>query len=94
MKTLQQAVKQLYQTREYTKASIQTLVLGAVGEMGELAEAILLSQCPDFKPSLRKQALQVDRQDIAREVGDCITYLLGLCNALDIEPYFGWQDEH
>jgi len=94
MKTLQQAVKYLYQERGYTKASVQTLVLGAVGEMGELAEAVLLSQCHDFKPSPRKQALQIGRQDIAREVGDCITYLLALCNALGIEPYFGWQDEH
>jgi len=89
---LQKQIAELYKKRGYS-AKPQTLVLGATEELGELAQAVLLTMCEDFKPSKRKQrewptAFSLDRP--AYEVGDIITYLLALCNSLDIEPRFKW----
>jgi len=89
---LQQKVAEFYSQRGYD-ASPQTLVLGALEELGELAMAILLTVTDDFKPSPRKLSSEwADARDPAREIGDCITYLLALCNKLDIVPYFKWLD--
>jgi NTP pyrophosphatase (non-canonical NTP hydrolase) len=87
---LQKQIGILHQERGYT-AGPQTLTLGAMEEMGELAQAILLTECADFKPSQKKLG-RTDLVDVAHEIGDIITYLLGLCNALGIEPYFQWKE--
>ena len=87
---LQTKVANLYKQRGYI-ASPQTLLLGAMEELGELAMAILLTETEDFKPSAKKLSPEwADARDPAREVGDCITYLLALCNRLGIVPYFKW----
>jgi len=91
MKQLQRDILRLYRDRGYSE-SPQTLVLGAMTELGELAQAILLTECGDFKPSSKKLG-RSDLRDVAHEVGDVITYLLGLCNELGIEPRFGWAGE-
>lgn len=89
---LQLQVKCLCLQHGYT-ASAQTLALGAMEELGELAMALLLTECDDFKPSAKKMSPEwADARDPAREVGDTITYLLALCNSLDIEPKFKWMD--
>lgn len=90
---LQEEIASLYRQRGYD-ALPQTLVLGAVEELGELAMAVLLTECPDFKPSSKKLSLKwSDARDPAREVGDTITYLLAFCNALGIVPHFKWRKE-
>ena len=87
MDELQQAVARHYRNCGYDKASVQTLVLGLAEEVGELAQAVLLTQCTDYTPSAHKVELIKD-MDISHEVGDCITYLMGICNVLDIQPFF------
>ena len=88
---LQSHVESLYAERGYDEAGVQTLLLGAMEKLGELAQAILLTECKDFNPSAKKISPSwADARDPAREVGDCITYLLALCNRLGIEPYFKW----
>ena len=74
--------------------SVSTLMIGLMEEVGELAQAILLTgHCPDYLVSDRKKG---DGWDHAKhpdwEIGDVITYLLALCNALGIEPYFWWKE--
>ena len=87
---IQKRISDLYREREYI-AGPQTLVLGAMEELGELAMAILLTQSPDFKPSTRKMTPEwADARDPAREIGDCITYLLALANKLGVKPKFKW----
>jgi len=99
IRELQSQVKHLYAERGYD-AKVQTLLLGAMEEMGELAQAILLTECEDFKPSAKKMPLiwadarDPGRRIVAHEVGDCITYLLALCNRLGIEPYFKWLHDN
>ena len=93
MKELQVEIAHWYTEQGYDKASPQTLTLGALEELGELSEAILTLLSDDFRPSPRKQAKDICLHNIAREVGDCITYLLALCNQLDTEPFFGWRKE-
>lgn len=88
---LQKEVKDLYRLQHY-HAGPRTLCLGAMEELGELAQAILLSaETKDFVPSKRKRMV-VDQMPellkVAEEVGDIITYLLALCNTLHIRPYF------
>ncbi len=87
---LQYQVFKLYNERGY-HASPQTLVLGTMEELGELAEAILLTECNDFVPSPKKL---FNTYDLAHEIGDIIIYLLALCNVLEIKPTFEWMDEH
>jgi len=90
LRELQCSVQQLYAERGYD-AGVQTLLLGAMEELGELAQAILITECEDFQPMPRKPSL--DHSNTAHEVGDCITYLLALCNRLGIEPYFEWREK-
>lgn len=94
IEALQKAVDELYKTRGYS-ASPQTLCLGAMEELGELAMALLLTCTEDFKPSPKKLSPEwADARDPAHEVGDCITYLLALCNQLGVSPKFEWlKDE-
>lgn len=92
MLALQTKVADLYQQRSYT-AGPQTLLLGAMEELGELAEAILLTQASDFKPFGKKLSpAYIGECNPALEIGDCITYLLALCNSLGISPYFKWLE--
>lgn len=88
---LQRRVGQMYERRGYN-ASPQTLCLGAMEELGELAMALLLTECDDFIPSAKKLTPEwADTRNPAREIGDCITYLLALCNRLGIRPQFKWS---
>ena len=90
---LQRECAAMYDKRGYI-AGPRTLLLGAMEELGELAMAVLLTECDDFIPSPRKLSPEwADARDPAREVGDTITYLLHLCNVLGIEPHFKWRQE-
>lgn len=86
---LRERVEDWYTEKGYN-ASPQTLMLGLMEEVGELSQAILLTQCEDFKPSrhkLRGEIGDIEKhKDLAAEVGDVLTYLIALCNALDIDP--------
>jgi len=85
---LQDHIQQVYDGRGYD-ASPQTLVLGLMEEVGELAQTILLTECDDFQASRQKQQRELERdKDVASEVGDVITYALALCNRLSITPRF------
>jgi len=91
LEKLQSDIQKLYEDRGYA-AGPQTLCLGAMEELGELAMALLLTVTPDFKPSPRKLTPEWTlARDPARHVGDCITYLLALCNKLNIVPTFKWR---
>ena len=88
---LQTTIEDMYQQRGFTGASPTTLALGICEEAGEVAQAILITATSDFKPSAKKLSLEwVDYRNVASEIGDCITYLLALCNKLGIEPEFKW----
>jgi len=90
---LQTSVAILYAARGY-HAGATTLALGAAEEVGEVAQAVLITATPDFIPSKKKLSPEwSDCRDVASEVGDCITYLLALCNVLGIEPKFKWMKE-
>ena len=90
---LQDKCAAMFKERGYV-AGPQTLLMGAMEELGELAMALLLTECDDFIPSPRKLSPEwADARDPAREVGDTITYLLHLCNALEIEPTFKWLED-
>ena len=87
---LQAKCAKMYAERGYI-AGPQTLLMGAMEELGELSMALLLTCTDDFIPSARKLGPEwADARDPAREVGDIITYLLHLCNVLGIEPTFKW----
>ena len=66
--------------------SATTLMLGVVEEVGELAKALLVYHCDDYV--LREGCDAEDYDGVAHEVGDIIVYLMGLCNALDIQPEY------
>jgi len=86
---LQEFIAKWYESKGY-KAGPTTLALGAVEEIGELSEAILLTQCADFQCSNHKRKLietDLVRINVAAEVGDVLIYLLALCNSLGIRPY-------
>ena len=68
-------------------ASPRTLMLGAMEEMGELAQAINMLYSPDFIASPGKHL-----PNVAHEVGDVITYLLHLSIVLGVKPVFGHLD--
>lgn len=88
--TLQDKVYEVYKQRGYSE-TVSTLCLGVAEEVGELAEAVLMSQCLDYVPSKKKLTKyeNVDfRHHIACEIGDIIVYLLAICCALNIEPKF------
>lgn len=92
IKDLQDQVKIMYSKRGFDGAAASTLALGVCEEAGEVAAAILITECGDFKPSSKKLSPEwADVRDVASEVGDCITYLLALCNKLEIEPKFKWM---
>jgi len=86
---LQEFVAKWYASKGYNAGAV-TLMLGVMEEVGELAEAILLTQVPDFQCSPHKQ-LGIDsgerRINVSGEVGDVIIYLMALCNSLGIRPY-------
>lgn len=85
---LQQCINKLCKERGFNNQSPQTLVLGAMEELGELAKAILLTECDDYRPSLKKlSSIQSKDHSPAQEIGDTITYLLCLCNCLEIFPF-------
>ena len=89
---LQGEISLLYQERDYV-AGPTTLLLGAMEELGELAMALLLTECDDFKPPNKKLSPEwASARDPAREIGDTITYLLALANSLNIAPYFKWKE--
>lgn len=86
--SIQAACAKLWATKSYT-ALPPTLALGIAEEAGEIAQAVLLTQCPDFKPSPRKLTPEAaDLRDVAGEIGDLFVYALHLCNQLGIEPRF------
>ena len=86
---LRQHVAEWYEEKGFD-SSVQTLALGLMEEVGELAQAILLTECDDFKPSRHKQdglLGDIERhKDVALEVGDILIYLAAICNVLDIHP--------
>jgi NTP pyrophosphatase (non-canonical NTP hydrolase) len=88
-KNLQEEVQRFYQRKGYNSSS-QTLMLGLMEEVGELAQAILLTECDDFKPSRHKMAGDLGdiqkHKDVAAEVADVFIYALALCNRLGIKP--------
>lgn len=87
---LQAKVHRIYRQRGYAE-TVSTLCLGVTEEVGELAEAVLVSSCPDYVPSTKKIAKWKDlniEEHIACEIGDIIIYLLAICCALGIEPKF------
>ncbi len=94
LKQLQESVREMYTKRGFDKASATTLALGAAEEIGEVAQAVLITVTPDFTPSAKKLSPEwEDCRDVASEVGDTITYLLALCNKMGIQPKFKWIKE-
>lgn len=88
LRQLMDACEGLWERKGYT-ALPPTLALGIAEEAGEIAQAVLITQCPDYKPSPRKLTPEfADARDVAGEVGDLIVYALHLCNRLGIEPRF------
>ena len=86
---LQEFIAKWYATRGYD-AGPSTLMLGLMEEVGELAEAILLTQCPDFHCSRHKaESIKsgARRINVSAEIGDVLLYLMALCNRLGIRPY-------
>ena len=89
---LQVRIEKMYADRGFEKASPQTLALGICEEAGEVAQAILLTETLDFKPSEKKLTEEwKDTRNVASEIGDLITYAIALCNKLGIEPEFKWM---
>jgi len=72
-----------YKRNNYTAATPQTLTLGIMEEVGELAQEILLQHSPDYTPRQEKT-----ESSIPYEIGDIIVYCLALCLKLDIMPTF------
>lgn len=91
IKKLQDKVAEVYYARGYTKASVQTLLVGVMEEVGELAQTVLVHHTMDYTLSPRKAAL-VPNDNVAHEVGDIIVYLLAICNKLYITPEFDLGD--
>lgn len=90
LEALQDKVFEIYRQRGYSE-TVSTLCLGVTEEVGELAEAVLMSQCIDFVASPKKLAKYKNvnfRHHIACEIGDIIIYLLAICCALNVEPKF------
>jgi NTP pyrophosphatase (non-canonical NTP hydrolase) len=65
--------------------------MGVVEEVGELSEALLITQIDDYIVSPHKlgqffQSEAEEKLHIAEEVGDVMTYLFHICNLIGIEP--------
>jgi len=89
---LYEAVIQLWKQEGWC-AGPQTLVLGSLEKLGELAAEILVTECFDFTPSHHKPNVQECRDNIPYEIGDILTYLMELCYVLGIRPKFKWLGE-
>jgi NTP pyrophosphatase (non-canonical NTP hydrolase) len=88
---LQSLVAALHVERGYT-SSPQTLLIGALEELGEVAQIILATLTSDYTASDRKLSPEwVNDHDLASEIGDVLTYLYGLCYVLDLHPKFTWM---
>jgi len=85
IKELQDKVAEVYYAMGYTQASVQTLMLGVVEEVGELAQTVLVHHTMDYIVSPHKATLVPD-DCVAHEIGDIIIYLLAICNKLHITP--------
>lgn len=86
LEELQESVIRLYKEQGYS-TNVSTLMLGAMEELGELAQAVLLTECDDYVPSKSKE-----ETELAREIGDIITYLLAICNSMGTSPRFSWLE--
>lgn len=58
------------------KDQITNMIIGVMGESGEVADII--------KKSLY-QGHKLDRESIAEEIGDIMFYIVNLCNVLDLD---------
>lgn len=58
------------------KDQLTNMVIGIMGESGEVADII--------KKSLY-QGHKLDRENIAEEIGDIMFYIVNLCNVLDLD---------
>ena len=89
---LQKAVDDFYKKKGFI-CGVTTLALGLSEEVGELAEAILVLYTPDYISIGKKSTIEFRKElDIASEIGDCMTYLLSICNKLGISPKFNWHE--
>ena len=80
---LQRAASAYYLYKGFT-AGPATLALGAMEELGEIAQALLLTTQSDYKLNQNSHKLDAldEMTDTPMEIGDCLTYLLHLANAL------------
>jgi len=58
------------------KEQLANMIIGIMGESGEVADII--------KKSLY-QGHELDRENIAEEIGDIMFYIVNLCNVLDLD---------
>lgn len=73
MTTYQQ---QAYTTATESSRNIYYMTMGLTGEAGEIANKV---------KKIMRDAREIDREDLAKEIGDVLWYVAGLCTVLDLD---------
>lgn len=83
---------EMYYSEKGFVAGVPTLALGAMEELGEVAQAVLLSEhVTDFRMSEHKKDVVDKINRIGDESGDLLLYVLSLCNKAKVVPRMKWQ---
>ena len=76
LREYQEQSKRTLNTELDKKDQLTNMVIGIMGESGEVADIV--------KKSLY-QGHKLDRENIAEEIGDIMFYIVNLCNVLDLD---------
>lgn len=67
---------QAYTTATESSRNIYYMTMGLTGEAGEIANKV---------KKVMRDAREIDREDLAKEIGDVLWYVAGLCTVLDLD---------
>lgn len=73
---MKQYQQQAYTTATETSRNIYYMTMGLAGEAGEIANKV---------KKVMRDARAIDREDLAKEIGDVLWYVAGLCTVLDLD---------
>lgn len=73
---MKQYQQQAYTTATATSQNIYYMTMGMTGEAGEIANKV---------KKIMRDARAIDREDLAKEIGDVLWYVAGICTVLDLD---------
>lgn len=73
---IKQYQQQAYTTATETSRNIYYMTMGLAGEAGEIANKV---------KKVMRDSRVIDREDLAKEIGDVLWYVAGICTVLDLD---------